>query len=117
MVPPPAVSQDLTLASNENMQSGEPAAWSASPRATSVLRPAPAGICISQSSLASFEAKTILDSHRTPSSLGSGQLLPPLRPQKQAALSALLLWWVGPMERRGLMEETRAMSYKWGEGQ
>lgn len=77
MAPEPSVSHNPTLASYQLMQSGEPAAPSASPRAASVFHPAPGGICLPQSLLASPEGATILD--RTPCFPGNNsQLLPPL---------------------------------------
>lgn len=117
VVHPPGVSQNLILASHEHMQSGSPAALSASPRATSVLHPAPVGMCMSQCSPASSEAENILDLPRPPYSLGNSQLLPPLPPQKQNHTSCTSALAGGPHGGRGLMGEVCALSYKQGEGQ
>ena len=43
-----------------------------------------AGFCVSPRSSPGSKAKNILDSHRTPYSLGNSQLLPPLLPLKQS---------------------------------
>ena len=101
MALPSSVSHNLTLASYELMQSGEPAVPSASPRVTSVLHPAPVGICTPQSLLASPEGVTILDG--TPCFLGNSQLLLPLPTPE--ALSALLPGLGGPCGGRGLQGE------------